>query len=153
MRIIFLDFDGVLNSLQYDRIRRDNQGNIDETRLVLLKGLVMQTDAEIVLSTSWRKHWNKDSSLCDAIGEEINSVFAKYCLHIYDKTPEIDAADRALEVRTWLQKHINEVERFVILDDIAFGWDELEAHLVKTNYRIGRGLEPTHIEKAIEILK
>ncbi len=153
MKIIFLDFDGVLNSLQYDRERRADQGNIDESRLVLLKGLVEQTNAKIVLTTTWRKHWNKDSSFCDAIGDEINTVFDKYGLHVYDKTPEIDAADRALEVRTWLQTHLNEVEGFVILDDIAFGWGELEPHLVKTNYRIGRGLEPIHLEKAMHLFK
>ncbi len=152
MKIIFLDFDGVLNSLQYDRERRTDQGNIDKSRLVLLEGLVEQTNAKIVLTTTWRKHWNKDNSLCDAIGEEINTIFDKHGLHIYDKTSEIDVVDRAAEVRTWLQSHVNEVEEFVILDDIAFGWGELETHLVKTNYRIGRGLETIHIDKAKNIL-
>ena len=33
MKIIFLDIDGVLNSVRYDRQRTVNQGNIDETRL------------------------------------------------------------------------------------------------------------------------
>ena len=35
-RIIFLDIDGVLNSVKYDRERTDKEGNIDETRMVLL---------------------------------------------------------------------------------------------------------------------
>ena len=42
-RIIFLDIDGVLNSVAYDRVRTAEQTNIDQTRLPLLKGLVDDT--------------------------------------------------------------------------------------------------------------
>ena len=59
MRIIFLDFDGVLNSVKYDRERDITiNTNLDESRLPLLKQLVDVTQAKIVLSTSWRRHWN-----------------------------------------------------------------------------------------------
>ena len=37
MKVIFLDIDGVLNSAIYERDKRKDQGNIDETRLPLLK--------------------------------------------------------------------------------------------------------------------
>lgn len=57
MRVIFLDFDGVLNSAVYDRTRDLTKNtSIDETRLPLLKQIVDRTNAKIVLSTSWRKH-------------------------------------------------------------------------------------------------
>ena len=84
MKIIFLDIDGVLNSVRYDCQRTIDQGNIDETRLQLIKKLVDATEARIVLSSSWRKHWEKDISKCDTIGRDINEVFAKYQLAIYD---------------------------------------------------------------------
>ena len=77
-KIIFLDIDGVLNSVKYDRERTEKDGNIDETRMVLLKELVDGTNAEIVLSSSWRKHWSIDDSDCDNIGRELNSTFDKY---------------------------------------------------------------------------
>ncbi len=153
MKVIFLDFDGVLNSVQYDRSRSADQGNIDETRLVLLKELIAQTGARIVLSTSWRKHWNHDPSLCDSVGEEINAVFGRSGLQIYDKTPEMKPSNRTAEIRAWLQAHSGVVTDFVILDDIVFGWEELEPCLVKTNPRIGRGLERSHVEKAAALLK
>lgn len=152
MKIIFLDIDGVLNSTQYDRMRTNKQGNIDETRLPLLKQLVDETKAQIVLSSSWRKHWEQEAALCDKVGQELNEVFAKHDLCIYDKTPVSVNNDRAEEIRTWLKEH-NSTEQFVILDDIAFGWGAgLQDHLVKTNSRIGRGLEPKHILQATEIL-
>jgi len=87
LKIIFLDIDGVLNSLKYDRNRTVKQGNIDETRLPLLKKLVDETGALIVLSSSWRKHWEMDRDKCDDIGREIISTFAKYDLFIYDIIP------------------------------------------------------------------
>lgn len=153
MKIIFLDIDGVLNSVRYDRQRTVNQGNIDETRLQLIKELVEETKALIVLSSSWRKHWEKDITKCDAIGREINEVFAKYQLVIYDKTESLPSNDRAQEIRVWLE-HQGDIEEYVIFDDIAFGWgDDLQDHLIKTNPRIGFGLEEKHIQKAIELLK
>lgn len=153
MKIIFLDIDGVLNSVRYDRQRTVNQGNIDETRLQLIKALVDETKALIVLSSSWRKHWEKDITQCDAIGRAINEVFAKYQLDIYDKTECLPNNDRAEEIRKWLKLQGN-IEAFVIFDDIAFGWgNDLQEHLIKTNPRIGFGLEEKHIQRAIELLK
>lgn len=153
MKIIFLDIDGVLNSVQYDRSRTHEQGNIDETRLPLLKEIVDETQALIVLSSSWRKHWSKESCQCDNIGKELNDIFSKYQLSIYDRTPCSDNNDRADEIRMWLANNDN-VETFVIFDDIPFGWGvDLQEHLVKTDSRIGRGLEEKHIQKAIELLK
>lgn len=153
MKIIFLDIDGVLNSVRYDQQRTINQGNIDETRLPLLKKLVDETQALIVLSSSWRKHWEKDASMCDDIGREINNTFAKYQMSIYGKTACIASNDRSEEIRMWLENH-DDIEAYVILDDIAFGWgSDLQEHLVRTNSRIGRGLEEKHIQESIELLE
>ncbi|MDE6189696.1 MAG: hypothetical protein K2G37_05375, partial [Clostridia bacterium] len=88
MKIIFLDIDGVLNSRAYDRLRDWNiLSDIDETRLPLLKKLVDTTGAKIVLSSTWRAHWNEDPNLCDEDGMYINKTFAKYGLFVYSRTP------------------------------------------------------------------
>ena len=153
MKIIFLDIDGVLNSARYDRIRMENQGNIDETRLILLKRVVDETGALIVLSSSWRKYWEKDEVLCDEIGREINAAFAQYGLAVYDKTACLASNDRAAEIRMWLKSR-GDVEAFAIFDDLSFGWGaDLQEHLVRTNYAVGLGLEEKHVLKSIEILK
>ena len=55
MKVIFLDIDGVLNSGAYDRRRNWNElTDIDESRLPLVKQIVDQTGAVIVLSSTWR---------------------------------------------------------------------------------------------------
>jgi len=151
MKIIFLDIDGVLNSAVYDRRRGPSDGNIDVTRLELIKELVDKTGAKIVLSSSWRIHWEKDFSKCDLEGRELIETFGKAGLEIYDKTPYVSYLERGDEIRNWLLEN-EDVESFVIFDDYAFGWKELSDNLVQTNYRIERGIEQEHIQKALEIL-
>ena len=85
----------------------------------------------------------------DAIGAELNRVFGKYGLSIWDKTPALPTHDRAQEILAWLQAYGHEVEAYVIFDDEFGGWGELSEHLIQTNARIGRGLEESHIQRAI----
>ena len=154
MKVLFLDFDGVLNSLQYDREKDATKNNsIDETRLRLLKKVIDETKAKIVLTTSWRRHWNKARALCDEVGLWISELFSRYGLDIYDKTPDLPSSvGRKSEILDWLNNLKEPVESFVILDDYAFGWEELGERLIKTSPYIGRGLEETHVKRAIEIL-
>jgi len=151
MKVIFLDIDGVLNSSVYDRQRTPKDGNIDKTRLVLVRELIEKTGAKIVLSSSWREHWKKNPDECDDIGKELISEFASEGLEIYDKTPKVGYLERSEEIRMWLKEN-PDVEGFVIFDDNSYGWGELSDNFVQTNYRIGRGLEQEHIEKALELL-
>ena len=65
MKILFLDFDGVLNSQDY----RDSYGSmgacIDKSKMPLLKRLIDSTDAKIVIITSLREYWDKNPEKCD----------------------------------------------------------------------------------------
>ena len=88
MKIVFLDFDGVLNSVIYDRERdKSTNTNIDESRVCLLKQIIDETNAKIVLSTSWRRHWDKNiEPKPPFIGfvRNMASVFADYVLDPLD---------------------------------------------------------------------
>lgn len=154
MKVIFLDIDGVLNSRIYDRKRnRNEQTDIDETRLPLLKKIVEETGAKIVLSSTWRTHWSKDAALCDGDGVYINEIFAKYGLVIYDKTPDPGRdSDRPDEINLWLETTRETIESFVIIDDYRYDWGKLSERFVKTNPNFGLGLEEEHAETAIELL-
>lgn len=151
-RVIFLDIDGVLNSLEYDRERTKHDGNIDKTRLVLLRSLINATNAEVVLTSSWRTHWASDIKLCDEVGRELISTFAEYGIKISDKTDVLSDKKRPDEIRAWLCEHEREIDRFVIIDDSSGCWGELEKYLVRTDFQVGRGLEERHIAKAKKIL-
>ena len=154
MKVIFLDIDGVLNSRAYDR-RRDwnKQTDIDETRLPLIKQIIDATGAKIVLSSSWRQHWDRDPDRCGEDGRYINESFAKFGLRIYDKTPDLGfSAVRKDEVEKWLNETEENIEAFVIIDDYRYGWGGLNEHFVKTEPNFRLGIESEHVEKAIEIL-
>lgn len=150
MKVIFLDIDGVLNSRAYDRERTDEDGNIDRTRLPLVRDIVERSGAFIVLSSNWRDYWEADEEQCHDIGRELNAIFGEAGLSIYDKTP-YSRLGRAFEVKMWLNAH-PDTEAFAIIDDIGGGWGDLFDDLVRTNYRIGRGLEQEHVERALKIL-
>lgn len=149
MKVIFLDFDGVLNSSKY-LLRCEAHGvAIDPSRMILLKQIVDATNAKIVLSTSWREHWSKNSRECDSIGVLINDIFSKYGLLIWDKTPELHAR-REKEIKSWLDKH-PEVKNFVVLDDRLLSADYLNGHFIKTSNYFD-GLDEEDVQKVIAIL-
>lgn len=153
MKFIFLDIDGVLNSGKYDNSRDESQCQfLDRTRLVLLKQLVDNTDAKIVLSSTWRFYWSKNKNEMRAQGEEMNQVFNSEGLSIYDKTPVKCNSDRREEILLWLKNQSEIIESFVIIDDTNFGWKDLQDYWVKTSYYKGYGLEQSHIDQAIKIL-
>ena len=154
MRVIFLDFDGVLNSDRYIR-QRDfrTQGNLDETRLPLLARIVAETDAVIVLTTTWRVYWNPDPALCAPEWKESGDALTRHGLTVYDRTPDRGRNNRDTEVREWLDAHGGEVESFVILDDMHLGWGDLADRLVPTNPIAGPGLTEAHVQKAVAWLK
>ncbi len=149
MKVVFLDIDGVLNSRVYDLERNEGETAIDHSRLPLLKRIVDATGAIIVLSSSWRLHWEPNGESWHAGGHYMDDEFASAELKLTDKTPVL--GDRADEISAWLRAH-PETESFVIVDDLFGGWGKLESNLVQTNYRIGRGLEEEHVDKAIKIL-
>lgn len=176
MRIIFLDIDGVLNSeawlLKLDEKHRQLGHNeptrpksettcecyrlenqIDHAAVVRLNHLVAQTDAKIVVSSSWRK-------LLDP--PELARVLAGHGLvaEIIGETPDgydeemraiyefPDRVFRGHEIDFWLKRH-PEVDRFVILDDGS----DMAMHknrLVQTDCE--EGLLDEHVEFAIRMM-
>ncbi|MBD5132008.1 MAG: hypothetical protein HDT28_05400 [Clostridiales bacterium] len=154
MKIIFLDIDGVLNSREYDR-RRDwsKQTAIDETRLPFVKQIIDATGAVIVLSSTWRIHWNADKNKCREDGVYITELFAKYGVEIYDKTPDLGInGDRADEIREYLTTCGEDIESYVIIDDCRYDWREMNDRFVKTSPYRTLGIDEETTALAIKIL-
>ena len=149
MKVIFLDFDGVLNSSNYLLGREGSGVVIDPSRMALLKQIVDATGAKLVLSTSWREHWSKNTAECNDTGVLINDIFSKFGLRLLDKTPTLRTA-REWEIKSWLDGH-PEVENYVVLDDRLMHAPFLEEHFVKTSFHFD-GLDETDAQKAIDIL-
>ena len=149
MKVVFLDIDGVLNSEDYVYSYREYGIAIDPTRMVLLKQIIDETNAKIVLSTSWREHWEKTPNECGKIGLQINSIFSQYNLEILDKTPNLRTR-REQEIWYWLNKH-PQVKNFIVLDDMFLCAEFLDGHFIKTSNHFD-GLDEADVEKAIGIL-
>ena len=135
MKIIFLDVDGVLNSVQ------DNFSWTIESdkHLILLACIVRRTNAKIVVSSSWR-----NCSLLDTLKKRLND----FSMSIYDKTKDI--GERGLEIKDWLDNH-NDIESFVILDDEDF---DIKSYFPNNFVKIDEevGLQKEDVEKCIHIL-
>ena len=154
MKIIFLDIDGVLNSRDYDR-RRDwsTLSYIDETRVPFVKQIVDATGAVIVLSSTWRMHWNSDRAKCAEDGLYVIDTLGKYGVEIYDKTPDLGHhAFRPDEIKRYLDELGEDVESFVIIDDYMYGWGELGDRFVRTDPIGSLGIDEDIVKKAVKIL-
>jgi len=137
MKIIFLDVDGVLNSVQ-DRFSWTIES---DKHLILLACIVRRTNAKIVVSSSWR-----NCSLLDTLKKRLND----FSMSIYDKTCCSEHGIRGLEIKEWLDNH-NDIESFVILDDEAFDIKEhFPNNFVQTSMKVG--LQKEDAEKCIAIL-
>ena len=135
MKVIFLDIDGVLNSIQ-DKFSWTIETDI---HFIRLKRIVEKTGAQIVLSSSWR--------MGNSGRDIVHKRLQQFSMDFIDVTPIFNGQHRGREIADWLSRH--EVESFVILDDEG-DMDELVNHLVKTDMNIG--LQDGDVDKAINLL-
>lgn len=142
MKIIFLDFDGVINNWDcFDGVSIDN--------VIILKKILSKTNAKIVATTS-----NKYSLQCrepiDYYASYFYNGYVKYLnelgIEVYDITPCVQG-NRTLEIEKYLEEH--NVEQFVIIDDELIG-ENLQEHQVFLDLYMG--LQEEHIEPALKIL-
>jgi len=150
MKVIFLDIDGVLNTIDTFKRRKDIYNNygviiprIDFYRVKFLKEIIDKTDAKIIISSTWRKY---DNDM-----KELKHVFSLFDLDIYDVTCIDISGKKGIEINDWLNK--NEVDSFVIIDDETSDMIHLEKYVVKTreNFK-ATGLLEKHVDVAINIL-
>ena len=151
MKIIFLDVDGVLNSIDSEDHLHGFIG-LDYSGIKLLKEIVDATEAKIVLVSTWKLAWHKDNkSRQDSLAAYLDQRLAEEGLVIMDKTGG-SIAERGHGIIDWLSEH--PTDSWIVLDDEIFeDYEEcgIMPHLVKTSFYNG-GLKEKHVEMAIEML-
>ena len=159
MKVLFLDIDGVLNSVQYFKSKKYNKtkGNylcdIDTDKLPLIQEIIEKTHCKVVLSSSWRYFWNNPKFI-KAL-KQLKNEFKKHKIVIFDITGFEHKEDnsewfgRQLQIRNWLQNHT--VEKFCILDDDTYDLQLLKDNLVNPSFYEG-GIKNEHVEECIKIL-
>ena len=145
MKVIFLDFDGVLNSEDWreHRLSTDSILGLDEFAVARLNQLVEQSGAHVVISSSWRKLADTETlqQRLDAKG---------FCGHLIGETPHYLGVgmQRGDEIWTWLDAH-PEVDGYVILDD-STDMHGVADHFVHVDADCGLQLQD--VEHALRIL-
>jgi len=159
MKIIFLDIDGVLNVYSQGH---DQYGAIFHTHFMEnLKTIVDETDAKIVISSSWRVNgidemrsmW-RDRGLA---GEVVDITPDLY--FVYSGPTGDDNYCRGDEIKLWLENN-PEITVYVILDDDNDMLEDQLENFVQTNHNLthpdcvdrGYGLTKICADKAIKIL-
>lgn len=145
MKVIFLDFDGVLNHQELFLQRHlegggDPDDAIDPACVERLNRLIQETGAKVVVSSTWRilKTLDVLQEILDKRG---------FVGELIGKTTTDDLGCRGNQIAEWLSH--NEVDSFVILDDDSDMGDLID-HLVRTDIR--NGLLDEHVLEAINIL-
>ena len=149
--IVFLDFDGVLNTEQYQarlavegKPNKDAWGPLFDPRSVEnLRRILDATDAGIVISSSWR-YLHRLGSLrmmweVRGLPGEIRDTLACGATYI----------SRGEEIECWLER--NERPDYVIIDDLDDFSPAQRNHSVETNPIAG--ITEADAQKAIEILR
>jgi len=175
MKVIFLDFDGVINcqktyddyiyrvknNLPLDSFQAKAGPNliIDEEKVKILGKIVKLTGAKIVLSSTHRADF-KDGleNIQFAKSEAILDLFNKYNIDIVGITP-IDtkniATCREEQIKAYLNDH-KEVDSFCVIDDDTDDLQTLKQFLIETKFDKNElddgGLCQRHIGEAIKIL-
>lgn len=149
-KVIYCDVDGVLNSddfakhcLEEEAFDPFDYDELDPRAIRNLKRIVDETNASIVLSSSWR--W--DAEAFAAVKEQLKA----YGLEISDTTimEPIITLSRTQEIALHLEEHPTIVS-YVILDDAVIK-EPLEDHWVQCVFKTG--LTRILADKAIEILR
>jgi len=152
MKIIFLDIDGVLNVINQGR---DEFGHKFNPKFVAnLKTIIDQTDAKIVISSTWRNAGLAKMQLMWEVRDLPGDVI--------DITPNFRHTNspRGEEIAEWLR--LNQVDQYVILDDdtdmlpeqlnnfvCCSGGKRLSRHIFSLE---GYGLTKERADQAIKIL-
>ena len=135
MKIIFLDYDGVVNTLIFDSKRDEPYFNFPKDNKVnnfqavcWLNKLCLENDAKIVVTSTWRNYENYKECL-------YNGGLSKN-IEILGKTDDL-GTKRGYEIQKWLDDNKNlEIKEFVILDD-EDDMVNLGEKLVQTDTYIG----------------
>jgi hypothetical protein len=152
MKVIFLDFDGVLVTAKSLRRASGEAAEADPLCVTELNRLTDITGAKLVISSTWRlwrsfsdlqrllKHWSVKGecigltpNLCKIQG----GVYFNKC--------------RGEEIAGWLaSQDMKEIQRFTILDDDR-DMGALLPFLIQT--KMESGLTTAHVHKAVAMLK
>lgn len=154
MKILFLDFDGVLNyqhmPVAWNKVPAWVEEKFGERwpftwisgeKVRLLSHLCDIPGFRIVISSTWRKSWTKD---------QLDYILGYYAADLKGRvigmTPALNtertAIRRGMEINMWIDKRMEshgDVESYCILDDDSDMLPDQQTRFVKTSFLTGLG--------------
>ena len=154
--VIFLDIDGVLNSNFWnDTHQREISGGtmIDSEKIKLLGELVRRTGAGIVLHSGWKYWFDSHLRPLRIEAARLETLLSQEDLSIYSVTPDHATEEikrskkfsliKAEEILAWLDDH-EEVEQWVVIDDLDLHNPEVAKHQLRTDPQTGLTVNDVH---------
>jgi hypothetical protein len=149
-KIIFLDFDGVLNTEYNQRLLlyqgkawQDEHGAVfDPEAIGQLKRIIDVTKADIVIESSW-KYFGLEAMQEMWMARQMPG-------RVIDITPSFDNNCKGIEIESWLSLHATPETRYVIIDDEYIVLESQLPFFILTNPY--DGITDEVADKAISIL-
>ena len=147
MKVVFLDFDGVITT-------PGSKWNISIELVKRVKTICDKTDAKLVISSTWQhgnsaKEWLEESVLIKSYKGWLKKFFVDYTYDVTGRHAYNGSTARGAEIKAWLIKH-PEVENYVIIDDEDDMLDEQLFHFVHTDWVFG--IQDREVTLAIDVL-
>lgn len=147
--ILFMDIDGVLNSLEwFSQMNANlkpgesfNNSILCPENVAIFNTIVKTLNADVVISSTWRKLMPWEDLLAHLKSQGVVANFI-------DKTPTVICGTRGEEIEAWL-KNNPEVNVYICLDDDMNLQQHGFKHLL-TQWEAG--LQPEDVNRAIEIV-
>lgn len=152
LKIIFLDYDGVINSQAWFQSQNIILGRpvqtlhekLDPAAVNRINQITDATDAVIVLSSTWRMGFQNDLDKLKSFMKEVG-----FTGEVVGMTPILNHF-RGGEISRWLiDNDINNKSKFIIIDDSA-DMGNLLHRLIRTNLLVG--IQDKHVKIAIRML-
>lgn len=166
-KIIFLDFDGVLNTehnqnmlLYKGKVWKDKHGAFfDPKAAAELNRIIEETKADIVIESSWkylgleamRQMWRDRNMPGNVIDVTPSSASNNWLLNA--NLDEMDPAHtqwKGVEIASWIAENLHDEDRYVIIDDEYVILDSQLPHFILTNPY--DGIIPELADRAIKLL-
>ena len=140
-KLVFLDFDGVLNC-DLSVCQLGTRYKFWPASIKALNEILAQSGARVVISSTWREHWtlSENAASLEGVGLLPGRVVGK---------TSVSGGERGTEIDSWLKSAPYPVASFVILDDK----DDMAIHrqrLVRVDPKVGLGMKEA--QQAIALL-
>ena len=142
MRVIFLDFNGVLDTYEDFDV-------IDKSNLYILVDAINLTDSKVVITSSNKKYFYRTGKH-NLIMKNLIDVLHEYNIEVLGYTKSLDSREE--EIIDYLYNH-PEIEHYCIIDDEYF-FESMSAHMIKLTSQNdgGNGLKESSVHEIVRKL-